>query len=321
MMLGEIARDRVWIAFSLVAFVLIAAAPLVLPPFYVRVGQLVLFSAGMGVAWAILGGLAGYWSFGHTAFIGIGAFAAGLAEPLLETQSPLLRLAFGLVVGAGACAIFSAPLAYPVLRLRGTYFAIAMLGVSHVCLELNNNIDALQGSMGVILANAAPPGWDNHVFYFELFLAAAAATLAIAWAIKRSRFGYGLLAIREDEDTARMLGVPTERYKVAAFVLSAVLTGIFGVIYAHSLGYITTGSVYRDDNSLNLMLFSLLGGIGTLLGPILGATLLVVLTNVVLGNLLDFHMFATGLLLVLIVFVAPSGIVGLARSLFGARAT
>jgi len=237
----------------------------------------------MGVAWAILGGLAGYWSFGHTAFIGIGAFAAGLAEPLLETRSPLLRLAFGLVVGAGACAIFSAPLAYPVLRLRAPT-SPSPCSASAMSARAQQQHRRAARLDGVILANAAPPGWDNHVFYFELFLAAAAATLAIAWAIKRSRFGYGLLAIREDEDTARMLGVPTERYKVAAFVLSAVLTGIFGVIYAHSLGYITTGSVYRDDNSLNLMLYSLLGGIGTLLGPILGATLLVVLTNVVLAT-------------------------------------
>jgi branched-chain amino acid transport system permease protein len=98
-----------------------------------------------------------------------------------------------------------------------------------------------------------------------------------------------------------------------------VLTGVFGVIYAHSLGYITTGSVYRDDNNLNLLVFSLLGGIGTLIGPIIGAVIIVVLTQVVLGNLLDFHMFATGLLLVLLVLLAPTGIVGLVRGLRGQR--
>ena len=316
-MSGALARDRFWVIASLAALVLLAAAPALLPPFYIRVGQLILFSAGLGLAWAVLGGLTGYWSFGHTAFIGIGAFAAALVEAETALASPALRFALGLLAGAFFCALFAALLAYPVLRLRGIYFAIAMLGVSHVFSELNNNIDWLRGSMGLILADVTPASIDPPTFYYEAFLAAAALTLLAAWAAKRSRFGHGLVAIREDEDTARMLGVPTEHYKAAAFVLSAVLTGLFGVVYAHSLGYITTGSVYRDDNNLNLLVFSLLGGIGTLIGPILGATLVVLLTQVLLGNFLDFHMFATGLLLVVLVLAAPSGIVGLVRELRG----
>ena len=112
-----------------------------------------------------------------------------------------------------------------------------------------------------------------------------------------------------------MLGVPTEHYKALVFVISAVLTGLLGIVYAHSLGYITTGSVYRTDNSLNMIVFSLLGGIGTLIGPIVGATVMVVLTQVVLGNLLEWHMFITGALLVALVLVAPTGLVGLVRKL------
>jgi branched-chain amino acid transport system permease protein len=127
------------------------------------------------------------------------------------------------------------------------------------------------------------------------------------------RVGYGLLSIREDEDTARMLGVPTERYKIAVFVLSAALTGMFGVIYAWSLGYITTSSVYRTDFSLNMIVYSLLGGMGTLIGPILGSLLMVVLTQVLLGRLLDIHMLLTGALLVAIVLLAPRGLVGFVR--------
>ncbi len=138
--------------------------------------------------------------------------------------------------------------------------------------------------------------------------------LLIAWQIRRSRFGAGLLSIREDEDTARMLGVPTERYKRLAFVISAVLTGQLGVIYAHSLGYITTDSVYRDDTNLSLIVYSLLGGMGTLFGPVIGAFMLVFITQVILGRLLDFHLFATGLLLVILVLAAPGGVLGLVRT-------
>jgi len=300
-------------ALVVVAALVLAAGPLFLPPFYVRVGQLMLYSAGLGLAWAILGGFAGYASFGHAAFIGVGAFTAGLVENQLSTLPPVLLLPVGLLSAAAACAILSALIAYPILRLRGTFFAIAMLGVSHVCAEVTNNIDFFQGSMGLNFPPIAPAGMDPANFFYELYLAGALLILLISWQIKRSRFGAGLLSIREDEDTARMLGVPTERYKRTAFVVSAVLTGLMGVIYAHSLGYITTESVYRDDTNLSLIVYSLLGGMGTLFGPVIGAFLLVFITQVILGRLLDFHLFATGLLLVVLILAAPGGVSGLLK--------
>jgi branched-chain amino acid transport system permease protein len=307
-------KPAAFIAIILGCAIVLALAPLVLPPFYVRVGQLMLYSAGLAVAWTILGGFAGYASFGHAAFIGVGAFAAGLAEERLAGLPPALLLPAGMLVGGVACAVLSAAVAYPILRLRGTFFAIAMLGVCHVCAELNNNIDALQGSLGLNFPAIAPPSWDPATFFYELYLAAGVIVFLIAWQIQRSRFGAGLLSIREDEDTARMLGVPTERYKRIAFVASAVLTGLLGVIYAHSLGYITTDSVYRDDTNLSLIVYSLLGGMGTLFGPVIGAFMLVFITQVILARLLDFHLFATGLLLVLLVLTAPGGVMGLVKS-------
>jgi branched-chain amino acid transport system permease protein len=299
----------------LAAAALLAVGPLVLPPFYVRVGQLMLYSAGLGVAWAILGGFAGYASFGHAAFIGVGAFAAGLVEARLTDVPVALLLPLGLLVGGACCGVLSALISYPILRLRGTFFAIAMLGVSHVCAELTNNVDFFQGSLGLNFPAVTPGDLDPADFFYWLYLAGALAVLLIAWQVRRSRFGAGLLSIREDEDTARMLGVPTERYKRLAFVLSAVLTGMLGVIYAHSLGYITTESVYRDDTNLSLIVYSLLGGLGTLFGPVIGAFTLVFITQVVLGRLLDFHLFATGLLLVILVLAAPGGVLGVARRL------
>lgn len=303
----------------LVAAVLLAFAPTMLSPFEIRVGQLILYSAALGVAWTILGGFAGYASFGHAAFIGVGAFAAGLMEAAYTDLAPIPAFVLGLLTAAAACAILSAIIAYPILRLRGTFFAIAMLGVAHVCSELNNNIDALGGSVGVNFPQIAPASIAPETVFYEIYLLAGAMVLLIALAIQHSRLGAGLLAIREDEDTARMLGVPTEHYKRQAFVISAVLTGILGAIYAHSLGYITTNSVYRDDTNLNLVVFSLLGGMGTLFGPVIGAGLLILITQVILGRLLDFHMFATGLLLVILVLAAPNGIIGLARGLLRRR--
>ncbi len=303
------------IILGIVCIALLAAGPLLVSPFYVRVGQLMLYSAGLALAWNILGGFAGYRSFGHAAFIGIGAFAAGLVETSFPMLPMLPRVAIGAAAGAACCALVAGLLAVPILRLRGTFFAIAMLGVAHVLAELNNNVDFFQGSMGLTLANVVPDDWEPQDVFYETFLLLGLAILLLAWWIKRSRFGYGLLSIREDEDTARMLGVPTERYKRIAFIVSGVLTGLLGIVYAHSLGYITTDSVYRDDTSLDLIVFCLLGGIGTLAGPVIGAFLLVFLIQVVLGNLLDFHLFVTGLLLVVLILAAPDGLLGLARRL------
>ena len=299
----------------ILAIALLAAGPFLLPPFYVRVGQLMLYSAGLALAWNILGGFAGYRSFGHAAFIGVGAFAAGLVEAQAAALPMPLRVTLGLIAGMAACAILAASVAVPILRLRGTFFAIAMLGVAHVLSELNNNIDIFQGSMGLTLDDIVPEALQPQDVFYEVFLVLGTGILALAAWIKQGRFGYGLLSIREDEDIARMLGVPTERYKRIAFVLSAILTGLLGIVYAHSLGYITTASVYRDDTSLDLIVFCLLGGIGTLSGPVIGAFLLVFLTQVVLGNLLDFHLFVTGLLLVILILAAPDGLLGLMRRL------
>ncbi len=302
------------VALILLAAAVLAFGPMVLPPFEIRVGQLMLYSAALGVAWAILGGFAGYASFGHTAFLGVGAFGAGLVEDAYSALPPVQAFLLGLATAAVACAALSAAISYPILRLRGTFFAIAMLGVAHVCSELNNNIDALGGSLGINFPAVAPASVAPEAFFYQLYLAGGVIVLLIAWAIRNSRFGAGLLAIREDEDTARMLGVPTERYKRIAFIVSAVLTGLLGVIYAHALGYITTDSVYRDDTNLNLVVFSLLGGMGTLFGPVIGACLLVFITQVLLGRLLDFHLFATGLLLVILVLAAPGGVIGFVRT-------
>ncbi len=307
-------RDSRALMIMIACAIVLAFGPAVLPPFYVRVGQLMLYSAGLGVAWAILGGFAGYASFGHAAFIGVGAFTAGIVESQLSLVVPMpYLLPAGLAAGALCCALLSAVIAYPILRLRGTFFAIAMLGVSHVCAEVTNNVDFFQGSMGLNFPPIAPPSVDPANFFYEVYLAGALLVLLVAWQIRRSRFGAGLLSIREDEDTARMLGVPTERYKRQAFVISAVLTGMMGVIYAHSLGYITTDSVYRDDTNLSLIVYSLLGGMGTLFGPVIGAALLVFITQVILARLLDFHLFATGLLLVLLVLLAPGGVSSLLK--------
>ncbi len=320
MLLEAIARHRWWIALTLLAIAILAAVPFLLMPFHVRVGQLILLSTALALAWTLLGGFAGYWSFGHTAFIGLGAFAAGLFEtdflgPEFMRAEPLTGLAIGTTVAMAICATAAAIVAWPILRLRGIYFAVAMLGVAQVLSELTNSIEAFKGSLGLVFPRIPAFGLRQEAVFYYLLLIATVIILAIAFAIKNARIGHGLAAMREDEDTARMLGVPTERYKITMFILSATLTGALGAIYAHSLGYITTGSVFRTDFSLNMIVHNLLGGIGTLLGPMIGAIIMVLLTQVILGSFLNLHMFLTGAMLVALVLAAPKGIVGTIKAL------
>lgn len=292
-----------------------ALMPMWLSPFHIRVLQFFYFSAALAIAWNILGGFAGYWSFGHTVFIGIGGFASAHLVMRLGTFGPppfsmIIPVIFAGLVSAG----FAAIIAYPLLRLRGIYFAIAMLGVAQVISELVNNLGWFQGGIGVFLPPALPAHMAPERFYYYVFGGFLIMCFAISVTVKRSRFGYGLFAIREDEDTARMLGVPTEQFKIAAFVLSAALIGMLGAVYSYSVGYFTTYTLFRIDFSLNMIVYSLIGGLGTLFGPVIGAAIMLTVTQVLLSRLLEVHLLITGLIVVAIVLLMPNGIIGTVRN-------
>lgn len=297
----------------------VVVAALILPvwigPFYTRVLQLFFFSAALAVAWNILGGFSGYWSFGHTVFIGMGAFAAAHFVQKAGTfgSGPLAMLAPVLAAGL-VCGLFAAIIAYPILRLRGIYFAIAMLGVSQVVGELVNNVSWFQGGVGVFLPPPALDGMPPEDFFYYVFGVLLLVCVITAAMVRKSRFGHALLAIREDEETAMMLGVATERYKIAAFVLSATLVGILGAVYAHSVGYFTTYTVFRLDFSLNMIVFCLIGGIGSLSGPIIGTAIMLFITQVLLSRFLDIHLLITGMMVVVIILVMPGGVIGALRA-------
>ena len=306
-------QRRPWLALFglLLAVAVLACLPYTVGPFYVRVGMAMCISAGLAVSWYILGGFAAYYSFGHTAFVGIGALAAGLFSQMWKPAHWSGQLALGLGSGVIVSALLAAVIAWPILRLRGHYFTIAMLAVALVCAEAASAFPVFKGSIGIALPNLAPPGVRVERFYYWVALGLLALATLVAAAIARSRLGYGLYAIREDEDAAQMLGVPTTRLKVIAFILSAALTGGFGALYALNLGYITTDSVFRGALSLEMIVNSLVGGMGSLFGPIVGAIAMTALTKLALADLLEYHLAITGLVVIVVVIAAPEGILGL----------
>jgi branched-chain amino acid transport system permease protein len=304
-----------------VILVLLVLAPFALAPFYVRVAMSICLAAGFAVCWYILGGFAAYYSFGHTAFVGIGAFAAALACQLWKPAHWAAQLALGLGAAAMVSAALAAVIAWPILRLRGHYFTIAMLAVALVCAEAVSAFPLFQGAIGLALPNVAPMSVRIEVFFYWVSLAGLVLVLMTASAIAGSRMGYGLFAIREDEDAAQMLGVPTTRYKVLAFVVSAALTGLLGAVYAWNLGYITTDSVFRGSLSLEMIVNSLVGGLGSLYGPVLGAIVMTAVTKLVLSEMLEYHLAFTGLIIVGVVLLAPDGLIGIVERKRRARRT
>ena len=300
---------RAWIALALLA--LAAAVPfLKLPAFYESFLYLVFHWVVLAVSWNILSGYSGYFSFGHGAFFGLGIYTtATLADkfevPFLWTlpAAALVPALFGVALGA---VVFRAR------RLRGELFALLTLAVTFVVatIILNTPID---GGPGVYLSAVPVPTLAPTVpgSFYVLALVLAVATLAIARWIYFARLGTGLFAIHDDEDVAEVMGVPTFRYKIAAFAVSCGLVGVAGGIHALFLSYITVSGIFNIAVPLNVVLMSVLGGTRHWLGPALGAiAITALLYSFTLGDFAVGGRAAVGLILVVAILFLPEGILG-----------
>jgi branched-chain amino acid transport system permease protein len=229
---------------------------------------LILMFCVLAQSWNFIGGFTGYAAFGNVAFFGIGAYAVAI---LLNDGQPFW---VGLIAGALIAGVFALLLGLPVLRLRGHYFAIATLGVAEALREFTaiQDIGGPGGEVSVPFPGASAYPKLFYVFFFA-FLALYLACLLITVLLTRSKFGYALVAIRENEQAAEALGIATYRYKIAAFVLSAVPTALAGGLYAYFASGFDPPTVFDVGFSVEMVLLTFLGGAGTILGPLVGAIL------------------------------------------------
>ena len=299
---------RSWIALAALA-VLLATLPLMGNNYFLRLATTVCMYAVMAQSWNFIGGLAGYPSFATAAFFGIGAYASGL---MLQQGAPML-FAWGC---AGLVALaFAALIGGAILHLRGHYFAIASLIVAEMMRELVNGMPDLTGGgkgMNLPILRMSVTAEAQFFFYSMLVLALVCTSTAIV--IHRSKLGFGLRCIQQNEDAANILGVNTYAYKTAAFSLSAVFVGIAGAIYASWVKYIEPPDVFDVLLAVKPMVMVLLGGIGTIFGPALGAVILLAFEELVWRNFLTIHAAALGLIIVVLVLFLPNGIVSAVRS-------
>ncbi len=278
-----------------------------------------MFSILLAIALAsslnILLGYTGYVSFGHIVFFGIGGYAGLYVMTVLGWN-----IWFAVLLGATVAGLIAYLLGSAILRLRGGYFALATIGVNEAMRALTGNIDALGGPIGmdVNFSLYKPFGGPGGMLQFVFWSVVALTVLVIiiSFVVKKSKFGLGLQAIREDEDAAEDMGVVAPRAKTWAYVLSAIIPGALGVLFFFKNGHIEPGEAFRLALSIEMIVWVMLGGIGTVLGPVVGAGLYqetrkLLLTNAYLKNI---QLAVAGALLLAIVLFVPAGIVGWLRS-------
>ncbi|MDJ0651328.1 MAG: branched-chain amino acid ABC transporter permease [Xenococcaceae cyanobacterium MO_188.B19] len=257
--------------------------------------------------WNLIGGMTGYLDFGHAVFFGIGAYTMGILVTNTSLAfSPNLSFWQALPWTGLVSVIFALLIGWATLRLKGPYFSIAMLSTFAATRELIRILRPITGGgSGLDL-----PPVLNRVgdYYFMLILMAIVVSL-MGW-IRRSKLGMSLVAIREDEIGAEMRGINTTFHKLFAFAVAAFFTGLCGAFWAWQNTYIDPDVVFLQNRNILMIMMCMLGGLGTVWGPVIGALILYLLQDSLWSNLADYHLLVLGILLILIILFVPYGIIG-----------
>jgi branched-chain amino acid transport system permease protein len=293
-------RDAIGLVASLA---LLACAPAFTDAYARNLLTLTFLTISGALAWNWMGGFAGQVSFGHAAFFGLGGFVA--ARLLLAGVMPPWE---AWLVGGAAAGVFALG-AHPTLRLRGPYFSIATIGLGEAARVVFTWWDAFTGgSSGLSLPVDA--GLKLRLYWWALALLGVA--VAGSFAIRRSTFGLKLLAIKADVDAAADVGVSPALHQDAALVLSAAVVGVSGGLWASYFSFIEPGDMFGFDRSISFVLTAVIGGVGTILGPALGAVVFVLVREHLLASYPRLYLGLYGALLVAIILFEPLGLTGLA---------
>lgn len=300
---------RRWpIALAVLIAVALAAVPWLGNDVAIQFGVNALLLATLAQAWNILGGFTGYVSFGNSVFYGLGTYGTAIA--MVQFSLPF---SIGLMIGAVLAMICAALVGIPILRLRGPYFAIATLGLNGAMAAIVSNLPIAGANNGLVL-----PLTRADAMFYELALGLLVlCTLTVLW-IASSRYGMGLIAIREDEDAAGTMGVNATLYKVTALVLASLFTAIAGGIHAYWSTFVDPASAFDTTLNVRMVIMCVFGGPGTVFGPVIGSFILSVVYEVLASEISKAAVLLFGLVIVLSVVFMPKG---LADLMVGARRT
>ena len=284
-----------------VVLVALALYPMQATGYGIRTMLQLFMWVALAQSWNLISGLTGYVSFGHVAFFGMGAYTAGILIGTLCWAWPAACLAGGVMAMVLALVI-----GWPCLRLKGPYFAIAMLGLNEVLRVIVSYYEGLTGGGNGL---SLPTLHASVPIYYAMGLVALAVT-GLTYLIITSRFGLRLMTIREDEVAAEAMGIDAFRHKLYAFLLSAVGPGIVGGLAARDQGYIEPLSVFPLITTITMIVMALFGGKGTIWGPVLGAVVLFTFQELVWARFIYLHQLFFGAIIVVVVLLMPRGILG-----------
>jgi len=264
----------------------------------------VLMYGTLSMGWNMIGGYTGYVSFGNVVFFGLGSYVTGVLWQHFQNQNILLAIVIAVVVAA----LFALILGVPILRLKGHYFGIATLGIALATSEIIANVDWLGGGSGFTIRQI-----DNFSLYYYAMWGVCAVSLLATFFIARSKFGYALVAIRENEEAAAILGVNATKFKVIAWMISGMMAAAAGAVFSGANGFIDSPTAFAVDNNVFPIVMAILGGVGTAAGPLVGALVLTAINETLWSHFPQIHTLFFGAVIVLVVLFLPRGILYLFR--------
>jgi branched-chain amino acid transport system permease protein len=290
------------------AALLLATLPFISNAYFVGVGFSLLAWIALTESWIVISGMTGYISLGHVVFIGVGAYVAALTWLVLPiwTILPLAWL---------AAAVLATLVGYPCLRVRGPYFVILTFGLSELVKYIVVSIEAALTVSGRVLFGA--PGVET---LYLIALGLAWASVVIALAVRESRFGSALRAIRDNEEAAETIGIAISKFKAAAFVVSSIIPGMVGALLIMRSTYFDPLEIFNPQTSVLIVTMAIIGGSDKPLGPLLGVAFLVLLQEMLWANLPQLYMIVVGILLIAVVVWFPGGIYGRVQQVLTATA-
>ena len=290
----------------LLVFLLVLMAPPFLSGYWVRLLANVFMFAVLTQGVNIIAGYCGYLSLGNILFFGLGSYITAV---LMTKFAFSFTVAF-LASGVGA-VLFSVVVGLPILRLRGQYFLMATLALSELMREITSGLNITGGGRGITLPMfAGGPAMINNFFYYFMLGLLVTCTFCIWW-IDRSHLGLAFKAIKFDEDAASVMGINPPPYKTICWAISALFTGFAGSGFAYWMGYIDPGVVYEITPSIKIYLMMVLGGAGTVWGPLAGAFFIELISEFAWTRFLEYHFLIVGLILILTVLFTPKGLMDL----------
>jgi branched-chain amino acid transport system permease protein len=303
-----------WIVLA-VLVVLFVVAPFVLTGFWVRLITFTLMFAVLASALNIIAGFTGYAAFGNMVFFGLGAYTTAVLMNKLGLPFPV-----ALAASAGMAVIMSILLGLLLLRLKGHYFALGTLGAAEAVKYIVENMTPVtNGGQGITVPSMrGSPFMHNTIFYFMMF-GLLVLIVVVVWQLSKNRLGYAFKAIRANEEAAGVMGIDTTRYKITAWALSAVFTGVTGAVYAYWFSYIDPPTVFDVMWVVKMFVIILIGGAGTIFGPVIGAFILETISELVWSRFINLHLGILGLIIMLVVLFMPRGIISLVTQGKGLR--